>query len=110
MYSSFSGSIEGFTKNFYPGFSTTKIVFSFMLLFFFVSYFLPIVLSFFDILFIISLLLIIVNRAGVALVSRQSVLWAILLHPVQMLIMMYIGIRSMVFSGKGKVTWKGRTL
>lgn len=108
MYDSFRDGIEGFSKNFFPGFSMPALPFFLMLLYFLLIFLLPVALIFWDILFIIPLILLAFLRFGVALLSYQPPFIMIILHPFQMLIMFYVGLKSVFLTFRKKRIWKGR--
>lgn len=108
MYNGLSDAIKGFSKNFYPGFSINFFIFFLMITFFLVIFFLPVVFVFFNYLFLFPLLLIIIIRIFVSLISKQNIFYNIILHPLQMLFMFFIGINSVINSKTGNIEWKGR--
>jgi cellulose synthase/poly-beta-1,6-N-acetylglucosamine synthase-like glycosyltransferase len=110
MYTDVGDAVRGFTKNFYAGFNTSKILFITMLFVFaavFLGPFIAIVEYGF---FIYPVIFIVLSRLCISIVSQQSVLYNILLHPVHMLIMVIIGIRSVEAYSKKQIVWKGRRL
>ncbi len=109
MYSSFDDAFNGFVKNFFPGFKTNSITFGLFLLAVQLVYLLPIVLSFIEPLFLILALVIILNRLLISFTSNQNPLIGII-HPLQMLILLMIGIVSIRSHESGNVEWKGRKL
>jgi chlorobactene glucosyltransferase len=110
MYKSFNEAITGYSKNFYPGFQLPAVVFISMILVFFaigVSPFIGIVyneLYYFAIIFIIS------NRILVSILSKQNVIYNLILHPLQFVIMVYVGVYSAVQAKRKKLNWKGRKI
>jgi chlorobactene glucosyltransferase len=110
MYSSFSEAVNGFTKNFYPGFRGPKIAFACLLLFTFGVFCFPFIALTLDKRFMIIVALLLLERAAVALRSGDAVLINCVLYPVQILVFLYIGIRSLLLSGKGHIYWKGRSV
>lgn len=108
MYRGFTESINGFTKNFYPGFNVAPAVFLLMLLFFLAAFFIPFVMMFFEPRYVITAEAIILSRAFISYASLQAIAINMLLHPVQMLVMAYTGIRSTRAAGGGGSNWKGR--
>jgi glycosyltransferase involved in cell wall biosynthesis len=110
MYKNYSGAFNGFAKNFFPGFNTGYINFSFMLLSLNFLYLLPFILLIFYREFAVIILLIILQRIFIALTNKQNPIINIILHPLQMIIMTSVGINSMYKSKTGKLKWKGRQL
>lgn len=110
MYNGLSDAIKGFSKNFYPGFSINFFIFFLMITFFLLIFFLPVVFVFFNYLFLVPVLIIICIRIFISLISKQNLFYNIILHPLQMLFMFFIGINSVINSKTGKIEWKGRRL
>lgn len=110
MYTSFSAAVDGFTKNFYPGFRGPGIAFSCLLLFIFVVFCFPFLVLLADSRFIIIVALLLLERAAVAFRSGDAVLTNCALYPVQILVFLYIGVRSLLLTGKGHIQWKGRSV
>lgn len=110
MYPDYKSAYNGFSKNFYPGFGISANQFTLLLLFLFVVYGLPFIAGFFDLRYLYAILLIVLSRVFIAIVGKQPVLLEIALHPVQMVIMVFIGINSLIVNEQKKVQWKGRTL
>ncbi|MFA7288579.1 MAG: glycosyltransferase family 2 protein [Melioribacteraceae bacterium] len=107
MYDSFTSAVTGFSKNFYEGFKIPKVAFMFLLFFFEIVFFFPFVLVFFDIVFYIPILLILLSRIYISIISRQNILINILLHPIQMIMLLLVGIKSV---NKIGIEWKGRKI
>jgi chlorobactene glucosyltransferase len=109
MYNDFNSSITGFSKNFYPGFGLNPIAFLTILLFLTFSFSFPIILVFIDKIFILPLILIIMQRILISVKSGQHVVINLLLHPLQIIMLFFLGINSVIVSKKKKRQWKGRT-
>lgn len=109
MYASFSEGVAGFSKNFYKGFALKPIVFFLFLIFLEFVFLLPIIFSFFDFRYTYLSLMILTIQIIVLQISRMNLLISIL-HPVQMLVLFYVGIKSMFDSINGNLTWKNRKL
>jgi len=107
MYDSFESAITGFSKNFYKGFKIGKFPFIIMIGFFEIIFLLPFALLFFDVLFLPAVILILISRIYISGISRQNFLVNVLLHPLQMIILFYVGIKSV---NKIGIEWKGRKL
>ena len=109
MYDGFDDAYNGFVKNFFPGFKTSPIRFILIISFIVLVYLLPIILSFFYFQFIWLVLAIVLNRLLVSLLSSQSPFIGII-HPLQMLLFLSIGISSVKASESGNVKWKDRNV
>lgn len=110
MYRSFKEGFHGFSKNFYPGFNTSRAVFVFMILFFLFMFLAPFGLVIADPLFAILIGMIVIERVSISVKDRQNPLASALLHPVHMGVMAAVGLHSVKNSGKGKLRWKGRKI
>jgi chlorobactene glucosyltransferase len=110
MYSSFSEGYKGFSKNFYPGFNTSPVLFLMLIFFLFLIYTIPFIYIFFKPLFIVPAALIIIQRILISIKSKQNILINIFLHLVQMFIMLLTGINSVIASLQKKLYWKGRRI
>lgn len=108
MYPGLNEGINGFSKNFYPGFNINPAGFLIMITFFFVIFLMPFFLIFYSSLFYIPLLFIFLIRLFISVISKQDIFINIVLHPLQMVFMLFIGIKSVINSKTGKVVWKGR--
>lgn len=110
MYNSFKEAVSGFSKNIYPASASSPLLFIFNILFIVLSNLLPLILMFYNEYYIGLILIIILQRVIVSIVSSQNIFMNILLYPLQMLMLLYISIRSVVHSRSGRSVWKGRTL
>ena len=108
MYTSFADAIRGFSKNFYPGFNTTPPRFSCMIALFAFFYLVPFFLVFVYPAVLIPLGLIWLQRLLLALTDRQNPITNVMLHPIQMVFMVAVGINSMRVAEGKKIVWKGR--
>ena len=109
MYRSFSESVEGFSKNFFAGFNYNVFGLFFYLLLVVlgpmaIAYFLGIELVMF------ALSLIVLSRIMISLLSGQSVWRNLLLHPFQLLFMVFISVQSVKKHFTKTILWKGRTI
>lgn len=109
MYRSLTEAVEGFSKNFFAGFNYN--VFGLFLYLFLVvlgplaiTYFLGIELVMF------ALSLIVLSRVMISLLSGQSVWRNLLLHPFQLLCMVFISVQSVKKHFTKTILWKGRII
>lgn len=110
MYDSLPSAINGFSKNFYPGFEINAFLFLFLLLFMFFVFLVPFITLYFSVWFTLPVLLIVFQRMVISRISHQPVVFNSLFHPAQTAIMLFTGIRSVILSKRRKISWKGRTL
>jgi chlorobactene glucosyltransferase len=110
MYNSFSEALMGFSKNYYKGFNTTPLNFFMMILFFEIIFLLPAILSIVNFSFIWLVLIIAFGRYVQALNSNQRPVLNVLLHPLQMIVMLIIGLNSIIKARSNKFEWKGREI
>lgn len=109
MYRSTIETYKGFEKNSYRGSQMDPITYIFFLFLVPSAFYLPIVLSFYDKLFLIIILMWIIGLTLKALAFKQPV-YLILLFPFQILSMIPLGISSMIQTTRKKTYWKGRQM
>jgi chlorobactene glucosyltransferase len=107
MYNTFDEAINGFAKNFFKGFNTNKLLFSLLLILLFVLFAAPIVFYLINDIFLIIILMILLERIFVSVLSKQTGMINVVLHPVQMFLMLLIGIKSL---RGNRLEWKGRSI
>ncbi|NUM69388.1 MAG: glycosyltransferase [Ignavibacteriaceae bacterium] len=110
MYDGYIASLRGFSKNFFPGFGMPAPAFTTMLIFFNIVFFLPFLLFPVSPLFLISSGAILLSRVLISYIAGDRIIINTLIHIVQMPVMLYTGIRSVIFTKKGKNVWKDRVL
>jgi len=109
MYNNFKEGINGFTKNILSGFGQSYWLVCFFLILIFFGY-IPVILTFNRELLTGMVFLIIANRVMISLLSHQKVMYNIVLHPAQILMLNLIAIRSISFNTLKILTWKGRNI
>ncbi|MBX2975753.1 MAG: glycosyltransferase family 2 protein [Ignavibacteriaceae bacterium] len=110
MYDGFIKAINGYTKNFYLGFKTPKFAFIFFVLVIVVSMIYPFIAVWFKSDYLFHIVLIIINRIIVSSLSNQSIFMNILLHPLQFVVMLFVGLTSVIKTHSGTIEWKGRNI
>jgi len=110
MYENFEQAINGFSKNFYPGFNTSYLKFSLFLSLIFFTFIFPFFLLLLSNKFLIIVGMILFQKVLLSIKSRQKVLPNFVLVPIQLFLVIFTGIRSMVYTQKEKLEWKGRIL
>lgn len=110
MYNSLTESINGFTKNYFPGSSMTPAFFILTLLITSFVYLSPIVLLFFNHVYVYLILILIIQNIIVSFLSTQNIILNLFLFPFQIIMMVFIGFRSLILLNTGKVYWKNRKL
>jgi len=108
MYEGFTDAFNGFSKNFFPGFNIPATAFFLLLIILFIVFLLPFILIFMNPSFVLIVLIILMGRLFVSIPSRQNLIANILLHPIQILIMLAIGVNSVYRTKTKKLKWKGR--
>ncbi|MES3017072.1 MAG: glycosyltransferase family 2 protein [Bacteroidota bacterium] len=109
MYRSFTGAFQGFTKNLLAGFNNNIFgLFFYLLLVILGPLAIAYILSAELLLFAIGL--IILSRVMISLMSGQNVWLNILLHPVQLLSMLFIAVISVKKYFTKTIVWKGRPI
>ncbi|HRI84738.1 MAG TPA: glycosyltransferase family 2 protein [Ignavibacteria bacterium] len=110
MYSNFKEAVSGFSKNIYPASAMPAILFILNVLFLVISNIVPFILMFYFDYFIYVSLLILSERIVISYISSQNILVNILLHPLQMIMLLYISLKSVYQTKTGKSFWKDRKL
>lgn len=105
MYGNFKEAFYGFSKNFYPGSLMNPVFFIFTLFVYTAVFLLPLILIFLDFIYLIPVILMAAIRILITKKSGQE-FHTILLHPVQIPVMLFIGLYSV--TAWNKVKWKGR--
>jgi chlorobactene glucosyltransferase len=109
MYKSFTESVDGFSKNFLAGFNNNVFGLFLYLLLVVMG---PVAIAFFlsPDLVLFALSLIVLSRVMISLSSRQSIWLNVLLHPVQLLCMVFISVISVKKHFTKTIVWKGRAI
>ena len=109
MYKNLAESIDGFSKNLLAGFGNNIII---LLLYQLLVVSWPILLFVnYDVhLLVLPLTLIVLSRMMISFLSGQNVLLNLVLHPVQMLLFLFISVKSISNHLQKKGTWKGRSI
>lgn len=110
MYDGLRLAFNGFSKNFFPGFNISSLIFTLFLTLIFIVFLLPFLMIFMNSSFVLIVFIILLGRLAISVSSRQNILVNILLHPVQMLIMITIGVNSVYRTKTKKLKWKGRSI
>lgn len=110
MYRSFLEGLQGFSKNFFPGFNSSAPVFLSVVAVVSLSALAPFYLVFKSYVFLPALILILLTRLFISFASSQNPIVNLLLHPFQMIVLALLGIYSVITNKKKKVLWKGRRI
>jgi chlorobactene glucosyltransferase len=110
MYESFNQAYNGFTKNFFAGFLLRPFSFLVIIMFLLIAFVLPFLFLMPPVYSFILIAFILITRISVSIVSNQNLFINVLLHPVQMLFMFWIGINSLIKFKTKKIVWKQRKL
>jgi glycosyltransferase involved in cell wall biosynthesis len=109
MYKSFSEAVDGFSKNFLAGFNN-NVIGLFLYLLLVVMGPIAIVCFLSPDLVLFALSLIVLSRVMISLSARQSVWQNVLLHPLQLLCMVFISVISVKKHFTKTIIWKGRAI
>lgn len=110
MYSSFREAVNGFTKNAYPVTNDSSVLFLLSLIILSASYLLPLIFIDNSIFYLFLLMIILIQRLTVSYMSGGNALFEIIMYPFQIIVMVYIGIRSYVNFKNKNLQWKERNL
>ena len=109
MYNNYHTAIDGFSKNFFAGFNYNIISLLAYLLLVICGPIL-IFLTFKTSLIILMLGLVILSRVLISVISQQNIPKNILLHPLQMMCLLIVGVLSIQKHFTKKTVWKGRSI
>lgn len=110
MYDAFKEAYNGFQKNFYSGFTVSPAFFLLIISFLLLVFISPIFMIQNNFIAILPILLVIISRVSVSIKSKQNWFLHLLLHPLQMLFMFWIGIVSVIKFKKNSLVWKDRKI
>lgn len=110
MYNNLSTAIDGYTKNFYPGFNLPSITFIVLLLMTFLIFISPMVIVFYDRIMLLILVIILLQIIFVSMLSKQNMFLKILFFTPQLLLLIIIGIKSVISLKRKSVVWKDRII
>lgn len=110
MYKSFNEGLNGFTKNFYVGFSLSPFLFVIILLIVFIIFLSPALFLTSPVYSLILTSLILITRISTSILSNQNWLVNVLLHPFQMIFMLFVGLISVIKYKSNTITWKSRKI
>jgi glycosyltransferase involved in cell wall biosynthesis len=106
MYIGLKDAFNGFAKNFFPASSLKPAVFMLLLLIYCSALLIPLIMVFFNSLYLLPVLLIVTMRLMISLKSNQEIKY-IFLHPLQSLVLLVTGFYSFY---RKDIIWKGRTV
>jgi len=109
MYNNFGDSFKGFSKNFYPGLNLNPVLFMTLIIFFTICFNALLFGIFISKMFFILGIIIFLQRILISIISRQNIVMNILLHPIQMIMVLILGVNSFYQTQKKIRIWKGRT-
>lgn len=110
MYQNFRTGVEGFSKNMLAGFGNSIPAMWIFLLFVGPGWVLLGLSKLSYITISVSLLLVLSLRGMISYLANQNILHNSLLHPLQILVMLWIAMRSTWKKLRGKNEWKGRNV
>jgi chlorobactene glucosyltransferase len=110
MYDGFRPAFFGFSKNFFPGFNISSLIFTFFLTLIFIVFLLPFLMIFMNSSFVLVVSIILSGRLFISISSKQNFLINIFLHPLQMITMIAVGVNSVYRTKAKKLKWKGRSI
>ena len=110
MYSGFRESLQGLSASFYAGTNLKPIPYILSLIGFAALFFLPIGLYITNTSFLYLLIPLLLQRILTSHLSRQNILFNVLLLPVHGIMVLVVGINSLYISLTHTILWKGRRL
>jgi chlorobactene glucosyltransferase len=110
MYVGFKDAVNGFSKNLFAGFGSSLVGAGIYFMLVVVLWLFFFLFREWDIITLLSLFMILINRVVVSYLSGQQILLNILLHPAQMVLYLYIGVKSVIKHYQKTSEWKGRKI
>ncbi|MFC1632507.1 glycosyltransferase, partial [Candidatus Omnitrophota bacterium] len=110
MYRTYKEAFIGLTKSFFPGMHFPGPVFILFLVWNILVFLYPFIAFFYGSEYLIAIGIIIAQRAIVSWISQQSLIKNILLHPLQMVVLLMVGLASLYRSKTKKIIWKERNV
>jgi glycosyltransferase involved in cell wall biosynthesis len=110
MYDGFKDSFTGFSKNFFPGFNINASVFLLMCWVIGIILLAPFIFPAFGFPGIVPIIFVLAGRVLISIRSGQNPLFNIILHPIQMILMILLGINSVSIHKRKRVQWKDRII
>jgi len=108
MYHNFKETIKGFSRSFAYSFNIPSVPFIMIGTTICLSFIFPLMLFVIDFRFLILVVMIIGIRVLLAIRSKENVFFNIVLHPFQMLLMIFLIFYSQYQKVIGELKWKGR--
>ncbi len=109
MYQNYQDGIQGFSKNMLAGFGNSVLVLIiYLVLVAFIWPFVIVKISLYT--FLICIFMILSMRSMISLLSRESIIWNLCLHPIQMYHLILISLLSIYKKATRRNTWKGRNI
>lgn len=109
MYNGLGESVEGLSRSFYRGFGMSKILFITMLTIITISFLVPYILVWIDIKFLYLIVLPLTGKL-LQLIRTKIDIWEIPLFPINLIMLVIIGIISLYRDVTGTLNWKGRPI
>jgi chlorobactene glucosyltransferase len=110
MYSNLKDAINGFSKNFYPGFKVNSFVFITFVTLVVASLLIPFFYWKYELISVSLIIIILLSRIFISIKSRQNVLVNLILHIFQMIFVMAEAVISVYRFHSKKLLWKGRRI
>jgi len=108
MYNSFSSAYWGFSKNYFQGFKMHWLPFLLLQLFFLFLFVSPFIISLFNVNFLTIVFIILLGRVLLAINTKDSIIFSILMHIIQIIVLALIAFNSVISLKKNRILWKGR--
>lgn len=110
MYSNLQDAIDGFAKNFYPGFKINPTVFIVFIILIDASLIIPFIYWKYKLISISLIGIILLSRFFISIKSRQNILINLILHILQMIFVIVEAVISVYRYHSKKLIWKGRRI
>lgn len=110
MYSNLKDAVNGFAKNFYPGFNVNPLIFLIIITAIVFSLIAPFFYWENMIISVSLIMMILLSRIFISVISKQNIFLNLILHIFQMIFVMIEAIISVYRFHSKKLIWKGRKI
>lgn len=110
MYSNFKESINGLARSVFIGANIRPVLYVLYLIGLFALFVVPFILAFFNIIYLLVYVPILLQRGLTSILSRQNVIFNLLLFPLHGIFFIIVAFYSLHITLAKKIVWKGRRI
>jgi len=110
MYKGLKESVNGMARSTYNGASIRPVMYVLYLIGLFALFVVPLILAFFDIVYIFIYVPLVLQRCLSSILSRQNVIVNLILFPLHIVFFIFVAFYSLHITLAKKIVWKGRKI